>query len=555
MNKMRDEKKMAEIDFKCPECSKSVKSDDSLCGEFMACPSCSAEITIPIPGLTQGMKIGDFELMEKLGSGSMGEVWLAYQKTMDRKVALKILAPKYGSDSNFIDRFMSEVKHSAKLSHPNIVTAFYAGTDKGHYYLAISYVIGKTVEDLQMEKGQFKEKDALGIIMSITNALEYAWNDFKILHRDIKPANIMVNKRGEAMLLDLGIAKSVEEESNLTMAGTVVGTPYYISPEQAMALGDIDFRSDIYSLGTTLYHMVTGSVPYNATTAMAIIMKHINSDFPMPDLLKTDLSPGCSRLIEIMMSKEREQRQHSWGELRADIEQVLAGNMPGSANSSDETVIFSKSAAKKGQIEQKSVKTSEESDRSNKILKVAISVAIILIIGVIAVIAYPYFKSSENTDAGMVGPMMPTFEENNDSSASTYNAEPDKTVSSDDEVEGIVVDDPVVTGYNTFCEELLGQTSLQRKAFLRSYLNKKVTWSGKMVDVKGRSGKYEIQAYNKLRASYKGFNLILISYTKDGSVPALKIGENIKFTGNIYNYRIKSTSVVIVYVKNVIINK
>jgi serine/threonine-protein kinase len=545
---------MAEIDFKCPECGKSVKSDDSLCGEFMTCPSCATEITIPIPGLIKGMKLGDFEILEKLGSGSMGEVWLAYQETMERKVALKILAPKYSSDSKFIDRFMSEVKHSAKLSHPNIVTAFYAGTDKGHYYLAISYVSGETVEDVQDKKGKFQEKDALKIILSITNALEYAWDEFKILHRDVKPGNIMLNKRGEAMLLDLGIAKSLDEESNLTMTGTVVGTPYYISPEQAMALTDIDFRADMYSLGTTLYHMVTGRVPYNATTAMAIIMKHINEELPLPSQYNSELSPACSKLIEIMMSKEREKRHRSWGELRKDIELVLAGKMPESVDPSAETTISEK--PKEGNIKEKDSSDSpKDTGKPKKAIVLAVAVLIFLVLGVGTAV---YFSSSSKEEISLP-PKTPDIKITQNDAASIYTAEPDKPVNrveKTEEVEEVKVEksSPLPGSYDKFCEDLLSQTSLTRKSFWRKNINKEFTWSGKMVDVKGRPGKYEIHINDASRGTYKGFNIILVSYTSDGSVPALKRGDEVKFTGNIYNYRLKSNDVVIAYLKNVIIN-
>ena len=459
---------------------------------------------------------------------------------------------------------MSEVKNSAKLSHPNIVTAFYAGADKGYYYLAISYVTGKTVEDIQAEEGKFEEKRALKVILSIVDALEYAWNEFKILHRDIKPANIMINKRGEAMLLDLGIAKNVEEESNLTMTGTVVGTPYYISPEQAMAVTDIDFRADIYSLGTTLYHMVTGTVPYNATTAMAIIMKHINDEFPAPTQFNSEISAGCTALIKKMMAKEREERHSSWSELRKDIELVLDGKMPAS-NISDTDTVVDKTTATSSHNETKETKPKEENskpDNSSKILKIAgaIAVVIILILCVVAGGAYFYFSHNSSSKEGktpFVGPVMPKIEVNNSTSASQNHIIPDKPVKQPtvQELKNSAIDnDPVAGGYNKFCENLLNSTSVTRKAFWAANANKEVTWSGKVVDVKGRSGKYEIHLNNPMRENYKGFNLILISYTSDGSVPALKMGENIVFTGNIYNFRLKSNGVVIVYLKNVIIN-
>ena len=319
---------MSEIIFTCSKCGNSVISDDTLCGEIATCPECGKDVVVPIPGLVADMKLGDFRLIKKLGNGSMGEVWLAHQESMERKVALKILAPKLSSDDKFIERFTKEAVNSAKLAHPNIVTAFYSGVEKGIYYLAISYVSGETIDCILEREGIFEEKRALEIILAMAEALDYAWNEARILHRDIKPANIIINSKGIPMLLDMGISKSLNEESELTMTGTVVGTPYYMSPEQALAEKDIDFRTDIYSLGTTLYHMVTGTVPFNATTAMAIIMKHMNEELPHPQERNPKLSDNCATLIEIMMSKERSHRQQSWAALRKDIRLVIDGQPP-----------------------------------------------------------------------------------------------------------------------------------------------------------------------------------------------------------------------------------
>jgi len=260
--------------------------------------------------------------------GGMGEVWLATQTAMDRKVALKILSPALTGDENFVSRFMEEVKMSAKLEHPNIITAFDAGNENGIYYLAMSYIDGMELEvKLKVDK-IVNEHEALKIIRSIAEALKYAWDKFKILHRDIKPSNIMISSDGDAKLMDMGISKSMSENRDLTMTGMIVGTPYYMSPEQARADAELDSRSDIYALGATLYHIVTGQVPYDASTAMGVLAKYMTEPFPSPQIKNPELSDVCSVLLEIMMAKKAENRQQDWASVISDIDQVLNGEFP-----------------------------------------------------------------------------------------------------------------------------------------------------------------------------------------------------------------------------------
>ena len=253
---------MAEITFTCPHCKAEMETDENFAGDMAQCPSCNNTIMIPMAGIKEGMTIGGFLIERRLGMGGMGEVWLAHQTAMDRKVALKILSPALTGSPGFVTRFMAEVKMSAKLEHPNIVTAHDAGVEDGIYYLAMTYVDGVELDDRLSIDKTIPEQEALKIVRNIAEALKYSWDEFKILHRDIKPSNIMLDGRGNAKLMDMGISKSMSENRDLTMTGMIIGTPYYMSPEQARADSELDSRSDIYALGATLYHMVSGEVPY-----------------------------------------------------------------------------------------------------------------------------------------------------------------------------------------------------------------------------------------------------------------------------------------------------
>ena len=577
---------MAGIVFKCSNCNHSVASDDNLCGEIAQCPECEKEIIIPIPGVKEGNIYGDFKLLERLGTGASGEVWLAHQQSMDRKVALKILCPKLSSDPSFIERFMKEAKNSAKLTHPNIVTAFYAGQDKGMYYLAISYINGETIETKLERDHLYEEKEALLIIKAIATALQYSWDEFKILHRDIKPANIIVNKKGVPMLLDLGISKSVhDEDASLTMTGTVVGTPYYMSPEQAIADKDLDFRSDLYSLGVTLYHMLSGTVPFQATTAMAIIMKHLNDKFESPLNFNSKLSVNCCELLEIMMAKKKEDRQQSWKALKNDIDAVLAGKPPLSAIPKDGASTLSKST--------KAMVVSN--DKNNPIAtlnKKKVIISIILLIVIVIIITFFSINNEKKEASSHVNtstkssvisktPTTSTNEkvqdmwDNNpivkkaDHTANKIKTEPrsatipKKVVVAEKQVvkiapKPVIKNDtklttPTVTDNFIEISDTLDyskNTSIAVKANWTKIDNKEFTWSGVVVNVKGGWFKSEVTIACPGRSLYKGFNLILVTKEKEKATK-LKKGAMITFTGNLYKYKPKRNGLVILYMCNV----
>lgn len=318
---------MSKLRITCESCGTEYEVDEKLAGSSFTCSNCKALIHIPFPDMLKGTAIGGFILEKQLGAGSMGEVWLAHQKTMDRKVALKLLSREFTHDPNFVERFLKEVKISAKMDHPNMITAFDAGSDNDIYYLATSFVDGNTLEEkLQASKrGFFVEGEALSIMLDISAALCYAWNEFRVIHRDLKPANIMINNKGVGKLLDLGISKSIDGKASLTLPGTIVGTPYYISPEQGKGEMNLDFHTDIYSLGATLYHLVTGMVPFNADSLVEIISRHITDPLPPARGRNPEVSDKCSALIDTMMAKTPSDRQDSWEAVIEDMELVLAG--------------------------------------------------------------------------------------------------------------------------------------------------------------------------------------------------------------------------------------
>ncbi|MGD0088404.1 MAG: protein kinase [Planctomycetota bacterium] len=271
-------------------------------------------------------EVGGFELLSKIGQGGMGAVFLARQKSLDRVVALKILPPSVAKDATFIERFQREARASAKLNHPNIVQGIDVGRDEaaGLWYFAMEYVDGPNLRQVLKEQKVIPEERALTIAREMAGALECAARN-GIVHRDIKPDNILLTKQGQAKLADLGLAKQMSsDDPSVTQSGQSVGTPFYMAPEQARgASGEIDIRTDIYALGATLFHLVTGQTPFNGDTSAVIMTKQITEPAPRANRVNPAVSEACTRLILRMMQKKREQRFQTPQELVAQIEKVL----------------------------------------------------------------------------------------------------------------------------------------------------------------------------------------------------------------------------------------
>ncbi len=314
--------------FSCPECHEQLEADASMSGSRTPCPKCQSALHVPDTKIGPGVTLGGFEIEGILGRGGMGTVYLARQLSMDRQVALKVLAPALTADEQFVQRFLHEVRTLAKIEHPHIVTAHEAGEDAGHYFLAMSYVPGESLDIRVKRGGPLPEPEALRIVRCVATTLDYAWRKNRLLHRDIKPANVMVDRDGEVKLMDLGISKSFAEETGLTLTGAMVGTPCYMSPEQARNVADLDFRADMYSLGGTLYHLVTGTVPFKGSSSAEVVSQVLRDPLPPPEEKNPDISPGCSQLIRVMMAKEPELRHPSWDSLVQDVDRVTRGELP-----------------------------------------------------------------------------------------------------------------------------------------------------------------------------------------------------------------------------------
>lgn len=276
-------------------------------------------------------RLGKYKLIRKLGEGGMGVVYLAEDTDMLRKVALKVLPKKFVSDTQSLTRFKREAHAAGKLNHLNIVGAYDAGEDAGHHYYVMEYCDGEPLNVVLKRQKSLALDNALDIVIQVAQGLKHA-HDQGIIHRDIKPANIFITGAGVAKILDLGLTKDINDSDNSfnTQTGVALGTPHYISPEQARGKQDIDGRTDIYSLGATYYHLITGQTPFFGATSAVIMSKHMNEQLPNPQDIREDVPDSVAHVIGNMMAKNRDDRYRNCDELLEDLERVRAGEAPSS---------------------------------------------------------------------------------------------------------------------------------------------------------------------------------------------------------------------------------
>ena len=273
-------------------------------------------------------RLGDYELVAKLGQGAMGSVYLAHKTGTTDQIAIKVLPPQLAQDQEFLERFRREARSASKLSHPNLVSALDFGfADNKYHYIAMEYIDGPNLEQVMKKEGKLKQEDLMRMATDIANALTEA-EKHGIVHRDIKPANILRNSKGVSKLTDLGLSSADKGDQRVTMAGFAVGTPYYISPEQARGERNVDSRADIYSLGATMYHLATGSLPFPGNNPVVIMTQHLTERAQPAHLREPSVPKHFGLLLEKMMAKDPAARQQTAQELLADLDLCAKGQPP-----------------------------------------------------------------------------------------------------------------------------------------------------------------------------------------------------------------------------------
>ena len=262
-----------------------------------------------------------FRLEEKIGSGGMSSVYRAFDPTLERWVAIKLMHRDISSDPDQLERFRREARAVAQLNHPHVVTVIDAGEDEGAPYIVFEYVEGETLKDRIRRNGRLPVAEAVAYAIEIARALECA-HSHRLVHRDVKPQNVLIDPDGRAKVTDFGIARSLEAQG-LTATGRVLGTTDYVSPEQALG-HEVTEQSDIYSLGIVLYEMLTGEVPFQADTQVAVAMKHVREPLPDVQRRRPEISASLAAIVERATAKETRNRYTTVDELVHDLEEVLA---------------------------------------------------------------------------------------------------------------------------------------------------------------------------------------------------------------------------------------
>jgi serine/threonine protein kinase len=316
--------------MKCPKCRYDNPSGISFCGQCGAplfpsekmplAPTLTLET--PVVELERGTVFADrYEVIEELGRGGMGRVYRVIDKKINEEVALKLIKPEI-ADSRTIERFGNELKMARKISHKNVCRMYHLSEESGTHYITMEYVDGETLKGMIRMTKQLSVGTAINIAKQVCEGLAEA-HRLGVVHRDLKPQNIMIDKQGNARIMDFGIARSLESDGT-TRPGVLIGTPEYMSPEQT-EFKEVDQRSDLYSLGIMLYEMLTGRPPFEGETPISVAMKHKSEKALDPVKFNPQISPAVSRIILDCMEKNREKRYQSAEKLLADLKAVEEG--------------------------------------------------------------------------------------------------------------------------------------------------------------------------------------------------------------------------------------
>jgi len=334
----------------CP-CGRSFKRAGMADGGEVPCPACGRVHVLPgmngnnavstgkrgdttvhtaqdQPLIKKGELMGPYRITGFVGEGGMGSVYSAVDTSLQREVAIKVLSRQLLSKKDFVTRFSREARAIARLNHPNIVQIYYTGDHDGLPYYAMEMISGGSLDELKGDK-KITPDLAVELMLQSAKGLSAAF-DGGVIHRDIKPSNLMLDNTGRLKITDFGLAKTVEVDSSITHTGTIIGTPYYMSPEQGEGRG-MDERADIYSLGATFYHLLTGSPPFEADSPIGIILKHVNDKLPSLVQKNSEVPEPLAAVIETMMAKDPANRHESYASLINELESLCSGSTPGAA--------------------------------------------------------------------------------------------------------------------------------------------------------------------------------------------------------------------------------
>lgn len=271
-----------------------------------------------------GSTVGDYRILRRLGQGGMGQVYLAEQISLRRKVALKFLRSDLANNKDSLKRFQNEAETVAQATHPSIVQVYAIGESDGRHFMALEYVEGRNLREYLSFKGTLDLAAALSVLRQVVSALVRA-SELGIVHRDIKPENILLTRKGEAKIADFGLARANAEQQSLhlTQTGMTLGTPLYMAPEQVEGK-TIDFRTDMYSLGVTAYHMLAGKPPYKGENAFEVALKHLKGEVEPLEKIRTDIPVELCQLIRQMMMVEPDKRPPSFHQVNEKLSQICA---------------------------------------------------------------------------------------------------------------------------------------------------------------------------------------------------------------------------------------
>src|SRR3954468_10221570 len=280
-----------------------------------------------MPAVSRPPQPGDlvadrYELEELCGTGGMSSVFRAYDRQLERRVAIKILHEHYAEDPEYLERFRREARAVAKLSHPNIVTVIDRGDDGGRQYIVFEHVDGENLKELVVRSGRLPVRRAVELALPVADGLAFAHQE-GLVHRDVKPQNVLLSREGEVKVTDFGIARSLDVEHGVTQTGTVLGTGEYLAPEQASGK-PVSPATDVYSLGVVLWELLVGDVPFTGENFVAVALRHLNDPPPPLAKLRPDVPPRLAAAVERALAKDPALRFPSMGALAKELRACLA---------------------------------------------------------------------------------------------------------------------------------------------------------------------------------------------------------------------------------------